>query len=105
MTTATVRPGVSMFKQVSRAPRRLLLFPGAIAAISLALLLVLGAIAAISGSARVPAARLDQVPATPMLSSPSSSASSAHTDPGCWVSGDLVGDANPATITAAFCGR
>ena len=93
MTTATIRDGASIFKQVSRAPRRWLLFFGAIAAIL------------VGSSPRLAAAPLDQVPATPVLSSPSSSASSAHTDPGCWVSGDLVGDANPATIAAAFCGR
>jgi hypothetical protein len=45
------------------------------------------------------------VPATPILTSPSLSRSSVNADPSCWVSGDMVGDANPATITAAICGR
>jgi len=93
MTTATIHDGASICKQVSRAPRRWLLFFGAIAAILVA------------SSPRLASAPLDQVAATPVLSSPSSSASLAHTDAGCWVSGDLVGDANPATIAAAFCGR
>jgi len=93
MTTATIRDGASIFKQVSRAPRLWLLSFAAIAAILVA------------SSPRLAAAPLDRVPANPVLSSPSSSASSAHTNPGCWVSGDLVGDANPATISAAFCGR
>ena len=88
MTTATFRDGASIFKQVSRAPRLWLMFFGTIAAILVA------------SSPRLAAAPLDQVRATPVLSSPSSSASTANTDRACWVSGDLVGDANPATITA-----
>jgi hypothetical protein len=49
--------------------------------------------------------QLERVHATPVLTSSIGAAASRPDQPGCWVSGDLVGDANPATVAAALCGK
>jgi hypothetical protein len=62
--------------------------------------LLLVAVAARPSAAPVaaaPAAALVDGSSVPMLATPVGRA--------CWVSGDLVGDANPATIAAALCDR
>jgi hypothetical protein len=54
-----------------------------------------------------PAATAVQATAQASLtaSSPQLASSDSSYATGCWVSGDLVGEGNPADLAAAFCGR
>jgi hypothetical protein len=78
-----------------RGTRRSLLFAAVVAALTGG---VLYSGASPAEIARQPTARIDVAAAhSPAPSGPSS-------DVGCWVTGDLVGDANPAAVVAALCG-
>ena len=67
----------------------------------LVLTLMAAAFLCVSAGSASAAATPETTTSAVMLSSPPAS---APAEAGCWVSGDLVGDSNPAVVGAALCG-
>jgi hypothetical protein len=93
MPIASVPDGTWVFTQIGYRSRRRIVIVG------------LATLILVAFGSTTEQARVEQQRATPLLSSSDRPTTSTVNQPRCWVSGDLVGDTNPATVAAALCGK
>ncbi len=91
--------GLDLTKRIPR--RKKVGLPHARQRLRFALLPAIVALGLLAGSAHAASAPTTAVAA---LNIPAASSFVSSVQPACWASGDLVGDANPATVHTALCG-